>query len=207
VRPPGGFGHSAKGKLVSLLSQGLKNKEIASTLMISEGTVKVYLSRLFQKVGVKDRFELALFGLKNLTTASFRWPRRAPRIQRNAWTAFAGARKADGARRVFPPASPLRCGPWPRGITSIVRGANRILPFRQIRVVRRRSRPEPEAWFLKLLQGKVSAAHRHRTMRIFSIRRPAHALACVPARQSISTAPPCSFPAADSGIDQDRNLG
>ena len=32
------------------------------------GTVKVYLSRLFQKVGVKDRFELALFGLKNLTT-------------------------------------------------------------------------------------------------------------------------------------------
>ncbi len=54
--------------MVSLLSQGLKNKEIATTLMISEGTVKVYLSRLFQKVGVKDRFELALFGLKNLTT-------------------------------------------------------------------------------------------------------------------------------------------
>ena len=46
----------------------MKNKEIATTLMISEGTVKVYLSRLFQKVGVKDRFELALFGLKNLTT-------------------------------------------------------------------------------------------------------------------------------------------
>jgi DNA-binding CsgD family transcriptional regulator len=57
-----------EGQLVSLLSQGLKNKEIASTLLISEGTVKVYLSRLFQKVGVKDRFELALFGLKNLTT-------------------------------------------------------------------------------------------------------------------------------------------
>ena len=56
-----------EGQLVSLLSQGLKNKEIATTLMISEGTVKVYLSRLFQKVGVKDRFELALFGLKNLT--------------------------------------------------------------------------------------------------------------------------------------------
>ena len=36
-------------------------------MQISEGTVKVYLSRLFQKVGVKDRFELALFGLKNLT--------------------------------------------------------------------------------------------------------------------------------------------
>lgn len=58
-----------EGQLVTLLSQGLKNKEIATALLISEGTVKVYLSRLFQKVGVKDRFELALFGLKNLTTA------------------------------------------------------------------------------------------------------------------------------------------
>ena len=55
-----------EGQLVSLLSQGLKNKEVAATLGISEGSVKVYLSRLFQKLGVKDRFELALYGLKNL---------------------------------------------------------------------------------------------------------------------------------------------
>ena len=55
-----------EGQLVSLLSQGLKNKEIAATLFISEGTVKVYLSRLFHKLGVKDRFELALYGLKNM---------------------------------------------------------------------------------------------------------------------------------------------
>ena len=59
-----------EGQLVSLLSQGLKNKEIATALTISEGTVKVYLSRLFKKVGVKDRFELALYGLKNLTPGS-----------------------------------------------------------------------------------------------------------------------------------------
>jgi DNA-binding NarL/FixJ family response regulator len=56
-----------EGQLVSLLSQGMKNKEVATALNISEGTVKVYLSRLYQKLGVKDRFELALFGLKNLT--------------------------------------------------------------------------------------------------------------------------------------------
>lgn len=55
-----------EAQLVVLLAQGLKNKEIATTLRISDGTVKVYLSRLFQKVGAKDRFELALFGLKNL---------------------------------------------------------------------------------------------------------------------------------------------
>jgi two-component system, NarL family, nitrate/nitrite response regulator NarL len=58
-----------ESQLVSLLSQGLKNKEIATTLFISEGTVKVYLSRLFQKLGVKDRFELALFGLKNMPSS------------------------------------------------------------------------------------------------------------------------------------------
>ncbi len=56
-----------EGQLITLLCQGLKNKEIASTLKITEGTVKVYLSHLFQKVGVKDRFELAVFGLTNLT--------------------------------------------------------------------------------------------------------------------------------------------
>jgi DNA-binding NarL/FixJ family response regulator len=55
-----------ESQLVGLLAQGLRNKEIATLLSISEGTVKVYLSRLFQKVGVKDRFELALYGLRNI---------------------------------------------------------------------------------------------------------------------------------------------
>jgi DNA-binding NarL/FixJ family response regulator len=55
-----------EGQLVRLLADGLKNKEIATALSISEGTVKVYLSRLFDKVGAKDRYELALFSLRNL---------------------------------------------------------------------------------------------------------------------------------------------
>jgi DNA-binding NarL/FixJ family response regulator len=55
-----------QSQLLALLVQGLKNKEIATTLGISEGTVKAYLTTLFEKVGAKDRFELALFGLKNL---------------------------------------------------------------------------------------------------------------------------------------------
>ena len=53
-------------QLVNLLAQGLKNKEIAYAMTLSEGTVKVYLSRLFQKIGANDRFELALYALKNL---------------------------------------------------------------------------------------------------------------------------------------------
>jgi len=58
-----------QSQLVGLLVQGLKNREIATALGISEGTVKAYLTTLFEKVGARDRFELALFGLKNLRNA------------------------------------------------------------------------------------------------------------------------------------------
>jgi len=63
-------------QLIRLLALGLKNKEIASTLSITEGTVKVYLSRLFQKLGVKDRFELALYGMKHPGAGGFRVARQ-----------------------------------------------------------------------------------------------------------------------------------
>jgi len=103
-----------EGQLVSLLSQGLKNKEIATTLMISEGTVKVYLSRLFQKVGVKDRFELALFGLKNLTTGQL------PISDKNhrGASAMPGLRSLVLEKPMDRDASPVRfptpLRPWPR---------------------------------------------------------------------------------------------
>jgi two-component system nitrate/nitrite response regulator NarL len=48
-------------QVVELLAQGLKNKEIASAMSLAEGTVKVYLSRLFKKTKVRDRFELMLY--------------------------------------------------------------------------------------------------------------------------------------------------
>jgi DNA-binding CsgD family transcriptional regulator len=57
-----------EGQLVTLLPQGLKNKELAYALGITEGTVKVYLSKLFKKLGVNDRFELALYALKNVVS-------------------------------------------------------------------------------------------------------------------------------------------
>ncbi len=57
-----------EGQLVGLVPHGLKNKELAYALGITEGTVKVYLSRLFKKLGVNDRFELALYALKNVVS-------------------------------------------------------------------------------------------------------------------------------------------
>jgi len=55
-----------EGELIMLVAQGLKNREIAKAMSITEGTVKVYLSRLFEKLGVRDRVELVLVGLRNL---------------------------------------------------------------------------------------------------------------------------------------------
>ena len=53
-------------QLLGLLVQGLKNREIATEMGIAEGTVKAYLTTLFEKVGARDRFELALYGMKTL---------------------------------------------------------------------------------------------------------------------------------------------
>ena len=46
-------------EIVGLLRQGLRNKQIAVEMSITEGTVKIYLFRLFHKLGVRNRFELA----------------------------------------------------------------------------------------------------------------------------------------------------
>jgi two-component system nitrate/nitrite response regulator NarL len=49
-------------EIVSLLRQGMRNKQIAGEMGITEGTVKIYLFRLFHKMGVRNRFELARCG-------------------------------------------------------------------------------------------------------------------------------------------------
>jgi len=46
-------------ELVRLVSDGLKNKEIARRLSIQEGTVKVYLNTIYKKLEVNGRVELA----------------------------------------------------------------------------------------------------------------------------------------------------
>lgn len=49
-------------EIVLLLRQGLRNKQIAVEMGITEGTVKIYLFRLFHKMSVRNRFELAQCG-------------------------------------------------------------------------------------------------------------------------------------------------
>jgi DNA-binding NarL/FixJ family response regulator len=48
-------------KIVALIVQGFKNKEIATQLSTTEQVVKNYLRNVYDKIGVSDRLELALF--------------------------------------------------------------------------------------------------------------------------------------------------
>jgi two-component system nitrate/nitrite response regulator NarP len=47
-------------ELIKCVRQGLRNREIAKQLGVTEGTVKVYLHNVFDKLGVKNRTELAI---------------------------------------------------------------------------------------------------------------------------------------------------
>src|SRR5450631_4309431 len=50
-------------EIVQLVAQGYKNKEMAEKMFISEQTVKNHLHNIFDKLGVSDRLELALYAI------------------------------------------------------------------------------------------------------------------------------------------------
>jgi two-component system NarL family response regulator len=57
-------------QIATLVAQGLKNKDIAAQLNISENTVKRHLQSIFNKTGARDRLELAVLALAGLTKAA-----------------------------------------------------------------------------------------------------------------------------------------
>jgi DNA-binding NarL/FixJ family response regulator len=48
-------------EIVRMVAQGLRNREIAEKLSISEGTVKIHLHNTYDKLGVDGRLELLLY--------------------------------------------------------------------------------------------------------------------------------------------------
>ena len=52
-------------EFLRLICDGFDNKEIASKLFLAEGTVRNGISRLLEKLKLKDRTQLAVFAIKN----------------------------------------------------------------------------------------------------------------------------------------------
>ena len=52
-------------EVLKMIDSGSSNKEIASTLSISERTVKNHFSNIFKKIDVSDRTQAEVFAIKN----------------------------------------------------------------------------------------------------------------------------------------------
>ena len=51
--------------VVKLVAQGYDNKEIAAELYLAEGTVRNQISKILEKLELKDRTQLAVYAVKH----------------------------------------------------------------------------------------------------------------------------------------------
>ena len=67
-------------QIISLIGEGLRNKQIAARLFISETTVRHYLTGIFSKLNVSDRLELAIYAYRHSLA---KLPVVDPNLQKN----------------------------------------------------------------------------------------------------------------------------
>jgi len=60
-------------QVVALVADGLSNRQIAHELQLSEHTVKKYLFRIFEKLGISSRVELVLYAVNHGGTLQAEW--------------------------------------------------------------------------------------------------------------------------------------
>jgi DNA-binding NarL/FixJ family response regulator len=60
-------------QVVALLADGLSNREVAQELSLSEHTIKKYLFRIFDKLGISSRVELVLYALSHGNSRQAEW--------------------------------------------------------------------------------------------------------------------------------------
>ncbi len=71
-------------QVVALVAEGLGNRQIARELNLSEHTVKKYLFRIFEKLGVSSRVELVLYAVNNGEPRPADWMMGSPRGESNS---------------------------------------------------------------------------------------------------------------------------
>ncbi|HEY3266166.1 MAG TPA: response regulator transcription factor [Armatimonadota bacterium] len=62
--PPHGLS-AREVEVLRLVAEGLNNREIGGRLFVEEKTVKTHLHNIFDKIGVRDRTQAALYALQN----------------------------------------------------------------------------------------------------------------------------------------------
>jgi len=60
-------------QVVALVAEGLGNRQIARELNLSEHTIKKYLFRIFEKLGISTRVELVLYAFNNSAPRHAEW--------------------------------------------------------------------------------------------------------------------------------------
>jgi DNA-binding NarL/FixJ family response regulator len=56
---------SRERSILQLVGDGKNNQEIAEALHLSVGTVKNHVTAILQKLGLRDRTQLAIFAIRN----------------------------------------------------------------------------------------------------------------------------------------------
>jgi len=67
-------------QVVALVAEGLGNRQIAVELNLSEHTIKKYLYRIFEKLGISTRVELVLYAVNNGDPRRAQWLAGASRM-------------------------------------------------------------------------------------------------------------------------------
>jgi len=92
--------------IVSCVTQGMKNKEIAVRVGTTEQVVKNYLRKVYDKLGVADRLELALYCLSHHVVDGVKPPPVPPTASQAGDAVSASSARAAGAGISSAPAAP-----------------------------------------------------------------------------------------------------
>ena len=79
-----------------LVSEGLSNKEIGRRLNISDGTIKVHLHHIYEKLKISNRTALAALAISQNETSSPPMENQVPRITKRTLATFRQSEVVNG---------------------------------------------------------------------------------------------------------------